>query len=335
MKGSLVLTTVALVVVAPVLAGTQFTATTTAEYPAGAPGFVTKVKGVADGEKGRVDIVESTEQGLTVGDWFLSTDGGKTVTLIRPKAGTYGSWQGEAGAGRTARGERRPQSGEGRPQSSAHGWRVVAPRLEKLEAGKDERLFGHGTNHYKFRVTYTREAPIMRGKYLLTTKVVQDEELWTVADISDSGVSTWLTKPVVRTGDQGADKEISGAFGSIEGYPVKRITTTTVTEGGRDPEVTRIVRELTSLTSAHVPAESLVMPAGLTRQEAGRGGSGEGRPPHRPRPASAGETPGPGLRPSAEGQKGLGPEAVPKVNLTTPAATAPPSQPVVATPPPA
>lgn len=316
--------TLAFAIVAPAFAGTQFTATTTVEGSAGVRGPVTKVKGVADGERARVDIVESGEPTLIPGDWLLSTDGGKTVKLIKPKTSSYGRWDGETAD--------RYGSGPVHVGRASYNATFSTPQVEKLETQTGEPLLGLKTKHTKLRITFTKGTKL--SKSTRSTKITVDAEMWSAVDVPDSGVSTWLTKPVVRTGVEEVDGVLSGVFGAIEGYPLKSILTTTTTDSKGSTTATRVVREVTSFGSAEVPQESFVLPEGF-KEVAVRGpATDDDRGYVLPRPGAAGaESRDPGGAPPPGGQKRFESQEVSRPAPTAPAPSATPGQAPAATPP--
>jgi hypothetical protein len=244
-------------------AGMVFTSTTTVEGGKGAQQQASKVKGWADGDRGKVEFIESGNPMLAVGNFLITRDGGKEVFLVNPKDKTYAKWDME-GMMQMAGGAMKMMN-----------MKFSDPVVEKLGEELDGLVANVPTIHYRFRTSYSMSMNFMGMKS--SSKVVKEEEIWSAPKLVEMALGIWFRKTPPKFGDPSLDNLVKAEMDKIQGYPLKRVwVQTSVNEKGKT-EVTKMTMETTSLEMALVPASTFEIPAGYTETNlfGGKGGEGE------------------------------------------------------------
>ncbi|HWC66054.1 MAG TPA: hypothetical protein VG777_08220, partial [Thermoanaerobaculia bacterium] len=125
-------------------AGVTFTATTRVESPAGRLAGLedSTVRGWVDGEKGKVEIVESRNPATPKGDVLLTTDGGRTIRYFDLGRRECRLWNGRL--------PRETRVGPGSPVSTT----FVDVRVEKTVDEAGPEIAGFPTRHYRVESAY-------------------------------------------------------------------------------------------------------------------------------------------------------------------------------------
>ena len=161
------------------------------------------VHGIADGDRGRIDVLEGQPPLAPRGAVILTADGGKTARLYDVGTTTCRFWT---------------------PAVPAS---VVAPAIEDLRVERtiDEAgpaIAGQATRHYRFVTTYATVA----GSERLTTRRV--EEVWATLSPGDPALRLWLAA-AASTGDADLDARIAAGMKSVAGVVLRRTTEISVT----------------------------------------------------------------------------------------------------------
>lgn len=192
------------------------------------------VRGIADGERGRIEVREGRGPLAPQGAVIVTTDGGTTARLYDAVTKTCRFWTPAA----------RPAPG------SVHGELSVAKTLE--EAGPT--IAGQPTRHYRFITTYETSTG---GERLRTRRV---EDVWAMPVAADPALRLWLS-PAASTGDLRLDARLAAAMPEIGGVALKRTTTTSVTGASGAARTVTSTLEVTRFeTEAKPPASTFVEP---------------------------------------------------------------------------
>ncbi|HXU34669.1 MAG TPA: hypothetical protein VN851_29170 [Thermoanaerobaculia bacterium] len=252
--------------VAPVAAraGFHFQATTSAETPRGPQKTV--VEAWADGDKGRVDFKESANPIAGAGTYLLTRDGGRSILLVDPEEKTYGEMDLDAMLGSLGA----VMGGMG-PLLKIE---ISSPKVETLLDEAGPTLLGQPTRHLKFRTAYQMTVKVFgRGK---ANDVLTEEEFWVTDRLLDKSFAVWLRTAKPKTGNADLDRLIAAETEKIKGVPLKSITVTTTSQGGK-VQKTQSTMEVTALDNFVKAPVSFDVPKGYEQREMMPQIPGEGR----------------------------------------------------------
>jgi hypothetical protein len=239
---------------AAAFAGVTFTATARVESPAGRLAGLedSTVRGWVDGEKGRVEFVDSRNPATPKGDVLLTTDGGRTIRYFDLGHGECRRWD--------ARLPRETRVGPGSPVST----KFVNVRVAKTVDEGGPEVAGFPTRHYRVESAYDTviEGPGSANRSHTSTV----EDLWIAEGLRDSGFGAWLTTgiPGAAAGELGA--KLAAISAGIIGAPLKRVSVTSVAFPGRKPVTTTTRVEVIRLRRESVPPASFDPPLDCTNR---------------------------------------------------------------------
>ncbi len=237
-------------------AGHYYESQTTTTVAGKKKGTRMAVKGWVDGDKSKVEFVSGQRKGpLAVGNYLVTTDGGKTVHLVDPKRKTYGEFDLE---------QMMATMGQAMNAVKQLGGMVKMEfsdvSSEKLLEEPGESILGHATMHYRFKTSYTMTMGIMGMVRKNKTDAVQD--VWSTGDLEARGFGIWL-RPGHRlqTGNEELDKMANQRLADIKGFPLKVFSDTTMTnEKGKSRKGTSTM-EVTVLREESIPANTFTWPS--------------------------------------------------------------------------
>jgi len=253
-------------------------------------GATYSVSGWADGNKGRVDVTQSSGLAIKTGDVLLTRDGSQTIDRLEPVKGTYVRWDptslcrfvGGFGGGFGGA----PHLGKAAPANPPQ------PTVEVLVDEEAGFFAGYPSRHVRFRITYaspagyrhrrsgseqpgaSSESPEDRAE----NPVVRDEELWLAPDLKDAGLGVWLRTGATPTGAAALDALIAPLLPPMAGHPLKRVLSVTTSSMGRETE-SRATTEVTEIEVKEAPDGIFALPQGATEMRLKappKGGDGEG-----------------------------------------------------------
>ncbi len=233
-----------------IAAGFRFRAATHAEGTASAAISMadTEVTGRVDGARARIEIVNSRNPLLPQGDILLTEDGGKTFSLLDTARRTSAAWTPPERAGGSA------------AARSIVRVQFENPDVQKVAESAGEKISGHATRYFKFRVSYVTAVDVMGSVQKTATNRV--EELWTAPDLTEAGFAAWLRKDSALTGNDAFDRQIAAALSARAGDAV---------EARHDDDLERLERKRSdreNLDQGLGPEERLARPrssSGLRR----------------------------------------------------------------------
>ncbi|HEV7667215.1 MAG TPA: hypothetical protein VGS22_01745 [Thermoanaerobaculia bacterium] len=235
-------------------AGFHFRSTTSVESPRGPQKTV--VEAWADGDKGRVDFKESANPITEAGTYLLTRDGGRTLILVNPEEKAYGEMNLDAVLGSLGA----VMGGMG-PMLKIE---ISAPKVETLLDEEGPTLLGQPTRHLKFRTAYQMKVKVFgMGK---ASDVLTEEEFWVTDRLLDKSFAVWLRTNKPKTGNADLDRLIAGEMGKVKGVPLKSVTVTTTTQGGK-AQKTQSTMEVTALDTFEKAPVSFEVPAGYQQRE--------------------------------------------------------------------
>ncbi len=235
-------------------AGFHFKSTTTIETNRGPQKTV--VEAWADGDKGRVDFKESANPIAEAGTYMLTRDGGRTLILVNPEDKAYGEMSLDALLGSIGA----VMGGMG-PLLKIE---ISNPKVETLLDEAGPTMLGRPTRHLKFRTAYQMKVKVFgMGK---ANDVLTEEEFWVTDSLLDKSFGMWLKTDKPKTGNADLDRLIAGETGKLKGVPLKSVTVTTTSQGGK-VQKTVSTMEVTALDSFTKAPVSFEIPSGYEERE--------------------------------------------------------------------
>ncbi len=228
----------------PCMAGIRFTAETRIEGE-----LQTRVNALVSGTHAKVTFLNAVPNMAGEGDYMVSPDAGKTLYLVSPTAQTYTRYD-----------VRIMLSGMGMMVHDMRGLMKVSfesPKIEKLAEEDGGTVAGLPTRHYRYRTSYTMsmDAP---NAHKITTTI--EEEIWTSTQLNDPALAVWLKKDQPTTGDDELDSMIRAEMEKVQGFPLKRLTTTHTVDAKGVPRTTRSEMRVTELKQVEIPDLEFAIP---------------------------------------------------------------------------
>jgi hypothetical protein len=239
------------------LAGISFTTVTKVEGGRAGAAKERTVRVSVEGESLKTEFVTSMGPTFPAGAYMLTRDAGKTFYLVFPTDKVYMPWN-----------LQETLAGAGALTGAFPGFKMEIKDY-KVETTLDEEgpvMLGLPTRHYKFRTSYAMEMTIM-GQASSTVHA-QEEEIWATAKFNSLVIEAWQKNQAFKTGNAQIDVLIEQSKKKVKGLPLKHITNTTMTMGGRgQPTASRTVTEVTEIKEEKVPESAFAIPADYTEKK--------------------------------------------------------------------
>ena len=219
----------------PAGAGIVFTATTTAESPTLRLVWIanTTVRGWIDGDRGKIEFLESRNEATPRGSLLLTNDGGKTVRLFDPARKTCRPYFANVGAVPRAK----------LPAGAAATFEKFMVEKTLEEAGPS--IAGLPTRHYRFAIRYGTVMPATKDTGRLHTEKTHD--IWVTPELTDAAIAIWLSTDVSSIGSEELDRKVSEAIAQVRGAALRRVTVSKTQAEGRPVETLTTTFEVTNL----------------------------------------------------------------------------------------
>ena len=237
---------------APLRAGVEYEARTWQEGKQANEQAEMNVHGMIDGEKARIEFVESANPWMSEGAYLLTTDAGRTLQLVKPADKTYGEFDLDS--------VMRMLGALG--EAGIVSFEIENPKLETLAEGPGKTVAGVSTRHARYRTTYDMRMKIMGFKTMQNVQSTQD--VWYTDELRDAAMGVWLRKEPPRTNTD-LDRLIDLEVSKIKGFPLETVDTM-VTTGKKGKQTTTITRMRVEKVSRGVsfPASTWVIPDDYT-----------------------------------------------------------------------
>lgn len=248
----------ALVAAVPADAGYRYTAVTTVTSDQG--NSRTEVEAWIDGDKAKVVFTDASGQPMfQEGSYMVTTDAGRTLFLVNPEDKTYSRLDLAA----------MMQSLNALVESTGGmvDLEFEDPEVEKLGQEPGEELLGYPTTKTRFRTAFDMTLKVMGMKNRNRSESVT--EVWTTEALDDPAFGVWLRKEPIETGDPGFDDVIAASLETVQGFPLKTVSETTMTGGRRGQRQTESRSEtvVTALEETSVAASEFEIPEGYEETE--------------------------------------------------------------------
>lgn len=255
---SLAVLVLALVAALPAVAGYRYTAVTTTTSDQG--NSRTEVEAWIDGDNAKVVFTDASGQPMFErGSYMITKDAGRNIFLVNPDEETYSRLDLAA----------MMQSLNAMVESTGGmvDLEFEDPEVEKLSEEPGEELLGYPTTRTRFRTAFDVTLKVMGMKNRNRSESVT--EVWTTDALDDPAFGVWLRKEPVETGDAGFDDIIAASLETVQGFPLKTVSDTTMTGGRRGKRQTESRSEtvVTALEETDVAASTFEIPDGYEETE--------------------------------------------------------------------
>lgn len=237
----------------PSFAGVVYTATTRTEQ--GGKAESSTVHAQVSGLGARIEFVQNDAPFLPPGAYLLSRDGGKTLYVIDPAEKTFAKWD---------MGVLTKDVSDTMDRLKART-SITQPKLEKLLDEPSEPIAGFSTRHYRYRTSYNTNLEIMGSISVL--KIVTEEDIWATTKLQDPALAVWLRKTPEPSGDAQLDALLKTEMSKIQGFPLKRITTTTTTDSHGKPQKLTTTMSVSKVALTGVAKSVFAIPEGYKQTE--------------------------------------------------------------------
>jgi hypothetical protein len=248
-------------------AGWQFTTVNTTEGKTPNEKGPATVKMWAQGNAAKIETVDGAIAGMKTGAYMVTKDGGNTMFVVDPDKKTYMKWDME-GMMNMAGGAMKMMN-----------MKFSNLKTEKLLEEAGETIEGFPTRHYRFRTSYDMEMAFMGMKQV--SSVVQEQDIWATAKLTDAGMYAWFKKQAFNTGNEDLDKLIKAEREKVKGLALKTITKTTTSDSHGKERVSTSTSLVTDIKETALSPALFEIPSDYTEtsvalpSETGSSGEGE------------------------------------------------------------
>ncbi len=205
-----------------------------------------------EGEKARIEFVQSSVPMIDKGSYLVTRDAGKTLFLVNPKDETFSKWDLQAmlqAAGQVIEG-----------MGGMVQMEFSDPQVENLGEQDGGTLVGLATRQHSFRTAYTIKVKVLGMKRRST--IESEQQIWASSDLDMPAMAVWL-RTDQPTGNEDLDKIIAAEYKQVTGFPVKTVTVTTTRDKKGREQTSRSVMEVTELRQGEeLATTSFEVPAG-------------------------------------------------------------------------
>jgi len=227
-------------------AGVVFRATRQVTTPNGRlPGIgSSKVEGRVDGQKARIEILESSRGIEQKGDWLLTENGGASVRRFDVEKELCTDWLPI---------ERRLPS-----QNSVSSGRFRNVRVAKTVDEAGGKIVRTATRHLRIETAYDAVYPHGDKEQAVHTSRIDD--LWVAESLTDPGLAVWLGIPGAPVDGGEIDRAVAETLDGLRGAVLRRRTKLTTRVGERDPLAVTTSLEVTRLRRRRLSAKTFETP---------------------------------------------------------------------------
>jgi hypothetical protein len=223
------------------------------------------------GDKARMEFEASQNPAMPAGSYWITQDGGKTMTLVNPADQTYYTLD--------ADGLRGVVGGAAKAMKSMMPTTHSDLKVDKLIDEDGGKIAGQATRHLKYRTSYSSDKKLF-GMKSITTSTVREEEVWIARHLKFPELAA-RAQAGSTTGDEDLDKLIATRRPPEDGFVLKQVVVTTTTDSKGAAQTSRMTMEVSDLKQASAPAGAFEVPAGYALNPA-FSGAADRNPPARP-----------------------------------------------------
>lgn len=209
-----------------------------------------------DGTHLRMDVAQGDNMVFKDNAIVLSSDGGKTMSVLDPETKTYYDLQ------------LQDLVGSATSMLSKLGDMVKVTfdnaHVNVRDAGEGGKVEGYATRKYVLDASYDMNIDAMGQK--ITSHMTMNTETWTTSDLS-SDFSSFLQLRGMRTGIEAVDKLIEAQSTAMKGFPLKQVSTIKVSQGGGSEMTMTTTSSVSDIARRSIDASTFAMPSGYTKTD--------------------------------------------------------------------
>ncbi len=205
-----------------------------------------------DGSRLRMDVTSGDNLLFKDNSVVLSTDGGKTMSVLDPSTKNYYDLQLDQVLGSTT----------AMLKNLGDMVKVTFDnsQVNFRDGGNGGPVEGYPTHKFVVDAAYDMNIDAMGSK--MTTHMTMSTESWTTDQLA-AELSSFLQTRGMRTGVEAVDRLIEAQSG-VRGFPLKQVSTVHITQRGN--EMTMVTTStVTNIEKKAVEAAQFAMPAGYTK----------------------------------------------------------------------
>lgn len=210
-------------------------------------------KVAVDGANIRMDIAKGDNMLFKDNSVVLSSDSGKTMTVLDPSTKNFYELRLDDVLGSV--------TSMLRSLGGMFKLSFDNPHVSVTDGGDGGTIEGFPTHKYVLDASYDINVDAMGQS--MTTHMTMNTQSWTTTELS-SEFSTFLQARGLRTGIDAVDKLIEAQTTSVKGMPLKQVSTVTINQGGSDTTMVTTSTVSNVVRKAIDPSE-FAMPAGYTK----------------------------------------------------------------------
>ncbi len=207
-------------------------------------------KVAVEGAKVRIEIADGDDVILNDGSVMISSDGGKSFSVLDPKKKTYFTLD-----------LNQLLSSIGSVMNSMGGMFKMSfqnHNVKSLPPVAGESIEGYPTTKYVIESSYDLAVEVFGRKSV--TSISSHAETWSTEKLG-ADLATFVQMKSFSTGMEELDKFIAKETRAVKGFPLKQVTTSTQKQGSKT-ETTKTTMTVTSIKETSVPDASFAIPAG-------------------------------------------------------------------------
>jgi len=208
---------------------------------------------MVDGSRVRMDVAKGDNMMFKDNSIVLSSDGGKTMTVLDPSTKNYYDIQLDQVLGNTN--SMLKNLGDMVKVSFDN------PQVSIRDAGEGGMIEGFPTHKFIVDASYDMNINAMGQK--MKTHLAMNTESWTTDQLA-AEMSTFLQMRGIRTGVESLDKLIEAQSSGMRGFPLKQVSTVHVVQGTSDI-VMNTTSTVTNIEKKAVDGSLFAMPSGYTK----------------------------------------------------------------------
>jgi len=204
-----------------------------------------------EGKSSRFNIEHGDGMVLPDASFIISSDGGKTLSVVTPASKTYFEFALDQA------------TGIGSAMVGVLKIQVANPQMSVKDLGAGDKIEGYATQKKSIDVSY--DMNIDMGGQPMTMKMSTSTQAWVTDQIPMESAS-FLQTGELHTGFDEVDKLIAAQAKAVTGFPLKQITTILMTQGESKMQV-KTTTTVSGLQKKPIAASEFVIPAGFTKTD--------------------------------------------------------------------
>lgn len=203
-----------------------------------------------EGGKSRIDVVNGDEKFAASGSVILSSTGSPVLTVFNPARKTYYEIDPKRLSAAAANVEK----------EVSQYVTMTPPKIKITPQGDGDLIEGYPTRHSRVQSSTTIQARALG--YLTTTRIDMTSDIWST-DKLPQDAARQIQLPI--HGGEGLEKMIEATQGKLPGFPLRSVSTTTMTIKGGSTVTMTTRSNVTNIRRATFAPSEFTLPSGLKK----------------------------------------------------------------------